>query len=296
MINFYKCCSENNIDVNKFYFCNSYVIVYSTSGNRYLVKKEFNNSKLYKYFESIDFNDYEKMIDCSYGCELYHYYGDSFIDKYGIAKSEILSLIDLHNKSFSYIDFDDNMKNKFYEFYKNKIDGCLKYYLKLQDEIEEMEFISPAYYLLLNNISKFYKLLHFASDKLNYINGLDSIRIREVLLVGNISIENYCYGEKKYFISFDEAKRDYLIFDLVSFYKNNIFKVDCISLIDLYNSKIKLNECEYAFFLLLICIPNILGFENSNFNNTVVVRNEVNYIDKTLKYLLEKDKENQKTN
>jgi len=298
MINYYKCCHDNNIDIDKIKIIGLWIIVYSNDYKMYLIKKcsKCNLNDLYSYFDGIGFDSYIKLINICGECELYPFYEEINIDNYGKAKEMILSLVDLHKKSYSFIDFDNEMKSNFYNYYKEKIEQVMNYYLKLQDDIEEMDFIAPPYYLLLNNVSKFYKLLHIAYDKLNYINNLEIIRIREVLLVGDLSLNNFLYGKDKSFISFDNCEKDYIIFDLVSFYKENYCNFDCISLIDIYNSHIHLSDVEFNFFILLIAIPNILKFNKSNFDNTILVRKEINYVDKTLKYILEKDKENQKTN
>ena len=294
MINFYEVCNYYDIEINRVKIDKSFVFIYSND-KIYLIKKKCNKD-IYSYFDSINFNGYINNIGYYNEYELCCFYEDKCIESYGKAKELILTLSDLHNKSHSYIDFDTSRKEDIYNVYKNKINECMNYYLKLQDSIEEMEFILPQYYLLLINISKFYKLLHFASSKLDEFYNIDSIHIRDVMLVGNLSLDNYCCGEKKYFIDYSLSKRDYLVYDLVSFYRNNYLNLDCKSLIDYYDSLIHLNDEERNLFLLIISIPNIIEFNHSNFDNTFLVRNEINYVLKTMRFVLEENKENQKAN
>ena len=296
MIDLYKCCRDNNIVINSLKKYDDNIIIYSNKDNIYLVKNSnISLDELFKYFADISFTGFELPIKVCNGYEIYFFYDELIFDKYRKAKELINCLIDLHSKGFSYIDFSDEKKEQIYNSYLNKIESVFSFYLKLHDSIEEMLFINPAYYLLLNNISKIYKLLRLSRINLDKWYKSSNNRIRECILVNNYCLNNFCCGKKKFFINWDNYKRDLLIFDFVDFYKNNYFYFDTISLFDEYNSKIKLGIEEANLLFSIICIPDLIDFNLSIYDNTLNVRKLINYVEVTTKFVLEEYKKYQET-
>ena len=291
MINFYKCCRENNIVINRIKFISDMVIIYSFD-NLYLIKNHnIDIESIISYLNGIDFKGFDVPIKIENDYELYNFDNELLLDNYSKGKELVKTLIDLHNKSFSYIEYSNEKKNKIYNLYLDKINECFSFYMNLQDYIEEMSFIYPAYYLLLLNISKFYKLLNYGKKFLDKWYESNVLRFRESFLVENVKLENFYCGQRKNFINWDKSKRDLLIFDFVSFYKCNYDNFDIISLFDFYNSKITLSSEEYYLFFSLISTFEMIEFNESNYINTIKVRKVINYVDKTLRFILEKYEE-----
>ena len=166
----------------------------------------------------------------------------------------------------------------------------MKYYLDLHDYIEEIEYFNPEEYLLIKNLSKFYHLLRLARYKLDNWYQNSNNKYREVLLLGNVSLNNFIFGNKSYFISFDRSTRGNIVYDLVDFYQNEM--LDFNYLFEEYNI---LNDNEKNLFYSLISIMPKIKFTNNHYDNTLNTRKIIDYIDNTL-YLLEEDEKNQETN
>ena len=293
MINYIKYCRENNIVIDRVELFSNYALVYSEDGIFLIKKNNVDVKKIFNYFKSINFDYFIFPTIVKDNYEIYKYYPEYLFDKYGKAKELINVLIELHTKSFSYTEYSDVEKANIYNIYKEKIDNCFTYYLNLQDSIEEMNIIMPSYYLILNNISKFYKLLRFAKYYLEEFYNDDNNHYREAFLVENTSLSNFWFSEKKNFIDLDESKRDLLIFDFVNFYNENYNDIDIISLFNYYNSKVQLNSLELNLFFMFISIPTIIEFTNSDFANVLKVRDAICYVDKALNFISEKNKEDQ---
>ena len=297
MINYHRCCDENNITIRSIDFVFDLIFVKSIDNNIYVLKD--NNKDLrfiFEYLKGINFNGFELPINIGNDYELYQFHNEFPFDSYEKAKEFINLLVDLHTKSFSYIDYITEKKEKLYNFYSNEIDNRFSFYLNLQDSIEEMEFIYPAYYLLLNNISNFYKLLKFARMYLDKWYKSENLHYREVMLIGNARLNNFCCGDKKYFISWDDANKDLIIFDFNNFYRSNYDEIDIYSLFEYYNSKIKFSNDEMNLFFSIISIIDVADFSASNFENTLKIRKLISYVEKTLIFVSEEYKKNQKTN
>ena len=291
MINYYKCCYDNNIHIDRLEIFSKYVLVYSDKDIFLIKSHNIDIDKLFRYFKVINFVGYIYPIKVTDDYELYRYYSDCSLDVYDKAKEIINTLVDLHTKSYSFFEYSPSEKEKIYDLYNEKIDKCFSYYLNLQDSIEEMEIIKPSYYLLLNNVSKFYKLLNLSKNYLDKFYNSDNNHYREALLVGNTVFSNFSFSDKKYFIDWDESRRDLLVWDFIFFYKENYKYIDAIGLYDYYNSKISLSDNELNLFFTIISIPEVIDFSGTEFTNTIRVRDTINYVDTTLSFMLEKNKE-----
>ena len=126
-----------------------------------------------------------------------------------------------------------------YEELNKKIDETRNYYLKINDIIDQEEFINPSHYLLIRNISLFYSMLNYSQNTLN--NWYDKIKsaksIRVVLLHNNIDIDHLIINENKYLISWDKAYFDNPIYDIEMFYHKYYQDIELIDTLYLYDRK-----------------------------------------------------------
>ena len=193
-------------------------------------------------------------------------------------KSKLFNkIINIHSIKKDYFKFDKDLYDKL----NKKISDTYKYYLELQDKIEEMDFPKPAEYLLINNISSIYKLLNYSKDKLDSISS-NSLIIKS-LIVNKI---NFIDKDNIYF-NYDYFTRDLLVYDLDMIYRN-------IGYLEL--DKYELDLDNLNLLLCLISIPEEIFLNKSNYINTINIRKLINYVNKTFNFCLEKDKENEKAN
>jgi len=240
--------SKYNIKINKIEKYNDYAII----NNKYLYKnKKDSNESLYKYFDSINYNYNKQINDYTDNYELYYYKDFNIIDSMNL----------LHSKTLSYEEIN-------IEELANEIDNLMKYYLKLQDMIEEIEYPRIDYMYMIENISMFYKILNKSKYYLDKCIDLKSIR--KCLIINTYN---------NHFINYDNCCEDILIKDYVCLYKNNI-------VFDLNDIK-----DEIYLFYYFICIPNRLEFNKDYYTNIKVIEKELNYINRTLIFLEEYEKD-----
>lgn len=263
MNDIYEYFNKNGIKINKIKNKNNYSII----DDKYLIKEK---SKI--NFSSLP------LIDSYNDYEIYRYYEDNCIDK---NKRILLLLEDIHKRDISYdINYDD-----LYNSINNKIDVLMNYYLKLQDDLESLIYTRNDYILLLENISLFYKILSISKEKNDYWYSIKDKRIRKCLCLNNIDLDNFIINDKDYIIDSSLCSNDLIIMDYIKLYRNNL-SID----------NIDLNEREFYLLLTYICIPYMISFSNNISDNIKIIKEEVNYINKTINYVLEKDKEYQETN
>lgn len=289
---------EYNLNTRKLTYLDNYVVIDSYDDGKHLLKmKDSNKKDLFNYLEQIRY-DYFVPLENNYNdyYELYPYYSDNISDEYVKAKELIYALALLHLKTTSYVDYNEIDFKEIYEELDNKIDNTMMYYLDLQDYLEGIDFLSPAQFLLMKNISSFYKLLRIAKHKLEDWYNIGNRNIREVLLIKNVGLDNFRVGEKSYFIDYKDSSKGFVIYDLISFYKREAINVDFPSLFALYNSKYQLKVDEVNLFYAVISIPEKIVFSKNNYQDTIKVKKIVDYVLLTLSFLSKENKENQKTN
>ena len=283
-------------DIIKINYYSDYVII-ETKSKKYLYKNKIDCMvELIDFFKKIRYDYYLPIInDCSDDFELYEYYDEYDIKKESKLDIMIDALLLLHIKSTNYVElFKEDMKI-IYDDIIFKIDYLMKYYLDLQDYIEMSYFPKPALYLLINNISKFYELLNLSRMYIEKWFEKENFKSKNVLLINELSNDNFVISDKIYFKNFSKVKRDLFIYDLVNFYKNNYKNKNVVHLINKYSKRFIISEEEYNLFYSLICIPDKIQFINNNLDDLKNVREEVNYVDFTINYISEKNKENKKT-
>ena len=65
-----------------------------------------------------------------------------------------------HTKTTIFRELNELDRLDIYDSNLEYLDNIMKYYLDLQDGIDELKYIREDYYLLLINISKIYKLIN----------------------------------------------------------------------------------------------------------------------------------------
>ena len=292
MNNYTDFIKECGILVKNIGYLNGKFIITSEDGKKYLLLSK--NKDIFSYLKNIDYSFYIEPFKSNDYFDLFEYNDDIVDDDYKKGKEIIYALSILHCKTYSFSDNND--LNNILEKYKYEIEESLKYYLDLQDYIDELDFLSPQYYLLILNISNIYKILQYGKKIIDELLTKDSLSIRKSICVGNCSCDNFVSEKNKYFIDWTNASNNYIIYDFVSFYKSNFSRIDMNSLFDIYNDKILLSNDEFNLLVGIICIPKIIHFTKNNYKNTLMVRELVDYVSKTYEFVLEKNEKYEKTN
>ena len=128
---------------------------------------------------------------------------------------------------------------------------------------------------------------------------LKPTKIRKAYVFHNASLDNFKRGKKSYFLDISFCKKDFVIYDFISFYQCDVLRLDMFSFYQRYYRSFPLRDDEEKLLLCFLCIPNKISFKDSVYHNTVSLQKELNVRDKTFQFVascLEKDKENQEAN
>ena len=176
----------------------------------------------------------------------------------------------------------DNYKYIYEEINKN-IEDILNYYNTFMDNIETFIYMSPSNYLIARNISFIYSAINYAKRSIDYWYKLieNKRKVRVVTNHNNLSLEHYIKNDKPYLISWERAKIDMPIYDLINIYNNHYLEFDFTELLDIYLSKYPLSKEELVLFLTIISIPKKIKNNNSEYKNVLNIRRELDYIYKT---------------
>ena len=266
-------------DIKKITYKKDYSIIETSTNKKYIIiKKIKNKEKLYDYLTSINYNLYKKPLNINDEYEIF------FLDDLE-EESITNALITLHYLTEEFRECSEEDLKKIKEKIMFNLDKCYKYYLNLQDEIENMSFPPPDKYLLINNISQIYKLLEVSKYRLD---NLELNSLREVILINNF--DNNIF---KNIIDFNYYSKDIFVYDLEKLYKKDYknFK----DVLKKYNDKLKISKEEWNLLSILISIPEEVTLENNHYNDCIKIRNLINYVNYTFSFLSEEDEKYKET-
>lgn len=266
-------------DIKKITYKKDYSIIETSTNKKYIIiKKRKNKEKLYDYLTSINYNLYKKPLNIN---DKYEIFSLDNLEEGSITNA----LITLHYLTEEFRECSKDDLKKIKEKIMFNLDKCYKYYLNLQDEIENMSFPPPDKYLLINNISQIYKLLEVSKYRLD---NLELNSLREVILINNF--DNNIF---KNIIDFNYYSKDVFVYDLEKLYKKDYknFK----DVLKKYNDKLKISKEEWNLLSILISIPEEVTLENNHYNDCIKIRNLINYVNYTFSFLSEEDEKYKET-
>lgn len=274
------------------------VKIITTTKDRYCLKlKESSTSNVYSYLNNHNFNNYVPPInDYNDPYELYPYIAEKNLDRETKALDLIYTISLLHTKTTTYQEINLDQIKQLYEDISNQINNLLMYYYDLQDYIENKEYMSPAEYYLIRNINRIYISLNNAKyDITNWYKLKEkSKQERQVLLHNNVSLEHFLENDNSYLINWKNARQGNVVYDFLSFFKNDYKLLEMESLFDIYQSKYRYTEDEITLFSALLQIPWKITFKESNYINTLKVKDLLDYIEKANHLILKNHEKNQK--
>ena len=206
---------------------------------------------------------------------------DTPLEQKGNDLVDLVSL--LHNKTTYYKEVSEDTYKEIYENIKSNIDDLMYYYNNLYEIYFLDEFMSPSTYLLMRNISKLFSALKFCESELDNWYDLvkDEKKQRVCLVHNNLDLSHFLKSRQSYLISWEKAKVDTPVVDMVNFYKNEFFNLDFSSLLKKYFSKYEYNDSEKKLFFILISLPEKVAINEHEFESVKNIRKSLDYIMKT---------------
>lgn len=268
-------------------------ILETTSGN-FVVKKKPKNKDLYSifnYLKSRNFDYFPSIISSDSNLREESYVYDYVEENNYInpQKSEdLISLVGLlHSKTSFNKEVQEETYKEIYENIKNNILYLKDYYLKYYELFLKEIYMSPSKYQFVRNYSKISSALNFSEKELDEWYSLVSEKKSEriSLIHNNLSLDHYIRSDKDYLISWDYAKFDTPILDLVKLYQNNFWELEFSSIYKKYLSYAPLSESEQKLFFIIISLVPEIKFIDNEFECCKLMRKDLDYIFKTELFL-----------
>lgn len=265
-------------------------ILETTSGN-FVVKKSEKNKDLqsiFNYLKSRSFDYFPKcLIDTRDDTLVYEYVEDDGVINPQKSEDLINLVALLHSKTSFNKEVSEEVYKEIYENIKNNILYSKDYYLKYYELFLHDIYMSPSKYEFVRNYSKIISALNFSENELdNWYNLVKEKKNERISLIhNNLSLDHYIRNDKDYLISWDNAKFDTPILDLVKLYQNNFWELEFESIYKKYLSITNLSEQEQKLFFIIISLVPEINFEGTEFECCKKMRKQLDYIFKTESFL-----------
>lgn len=244
-------------------------------------KREIDN--IYNYLLSRSFDYFPEVLNEDDEYIYYRYIND--IDEPREQKMvDLVNLVSLlHNKTTFYKEVDIDNYKYIYENISKEIEDTYSYYNIVMDNIENEVYMSPSNYLIARNITIIYNALRYSKRNIDrwYKMIENSRKLRVVMTHNNLSLDHYLKNDRPYLISFDRARIDMPLNDLVSLYKKHYLDFEFSDLLKIYLSKYPLSESEMILFLTIISIPDKIPNNDSEYMRVLSIRRIIDYVYKT---------------
>ncbi len=298
MNNIKKVIEKYNLYSHNYTFKNSVRILNTNQGRVVIKEKKKDKQKLYNYLLSRNFNHFLRSEKEGEKYEFFPFIEEVSISDEQKALDLVVVLSILHIKTTFYKENNLDDIKQIFEDTNERIDYLYNYYHELQDAIETKVFMSPSEYLLMRNISKVYQALEFS--KYTIRKWYDSIKLKKssryVLLHKNVSIDHFLMGkDTEDFISWDKAELGLVIYDFISFYKNDYLKFDMNKLYDVYQSKYHFTKEEELLFFSILAIPDKIDLNHSMMNGCMKIYEWVEYLERTGVFISKQQKAKETT-
>ena len=281
-----------NIKVNKIRKISNITVI----NNKYVLKKMHRKSHFYDYLISRNFNNFPKIysnVDDEY--ELMDYIDNQEMPKEQKIEDIVYIMSILHlSTSFDKPTDLDHIK-EIYENTIEKLNELEKYYLNIQDYIEEEIYMTPSNYLLIRNISLIYKCINTSRKYLDkwYKVAEKNRNFRYAYIHGNLKESHILENNGIYLISWDKSKIDLPVKDIEILYRNSYNNLDIDKLLLIYERKYPLLKEEKSLLFSNLLIPNKIDISDHEIDKLKKISNLILYLEKTYRYL---ENDSEKTN
>lgn len=260
-------------------------ILDSTKGS--FVIKAKSNEKVkdaYNYLISRNFDYFPKLAgENRSDVNVFEYVDDIPMPKEQKASDLIDIVALLHNKTSYYKEITEDKYKEIYEGLNNNIIYTKNYYDMLYYKLIEEVIPSPSHYLLLRNMYKVFAALDFAHEELE--NWYEYVKLekkqRVAFIHNNLEIDHFIRNSKGYLVSWEKAKIDSPILDLINFYQKEYMNLDFETLFIKYMRSYPLNKEEQKLLFIVLSIPPIIKLEGGEYVVVSKLREQLDYIFKT---------------
>ncbi len=262
--------------------------IIDTDEKKYVIKKQNRKADPFGYLQIRNFNNFPQVyssIDDE--IELMDYIEDKATPKE--QKLQDLVYLDsiLHTKTTFYKTVDEDYIKEIYEQIIDRQNMMYQYYSDLQNMIELELYMSPANYLLIRNISMIYYAINQSRE---YIEKWYSIikeekKVRYAYIHGNLEEKHLIEAADLYFISWDQSRIDFPIYDLEIFYRKSFLDISISEILEIYELKYPLKKEEQYLLNALLLIPDKIDITTTEYLKTKQVTNLILYTEKTLSFL-----------
>lgn len=261
------------------------MIVDSTSGSFVIKLKSDNKVKeAYNYLKSRNFDYFPALAsDLRDDVNVFQYVPEIEMPR----EQKALDMVDLvallHNKTTYYKEITEDKYKEIYDNLMNNILYMKNYYDNIYTILIEEIYMSPSHYLLMRNIYKIYAALDFCQQELDkwYDEAKSDLKTRVAFVHNNLETDHFIKNDKDYLISWENAKIDSPILDLITFYQKEYINLDFESLLDRYWKNYPYLEKEKQLFFIVISLPPIIKLEDDEMKATKNIRKKLDYIFKT---------------
>ena len=253
--------------------------------NQIVIKPRVNYDimKSYNYLKSRAFDYFPYPIEIDGDYEIYPYI-DNIDEPIGQSAQDLMYLISLlHSKTTFYREIDTDRIKEIYESIADKVIYLDNYYNNLIDNIEREVYMSPSGYLIARNINIIFGSIYYVKENIEKWYKLveNKNNIRNVFIHGNINLDHYRKSDKPYLISFNKARIDSPIYDLLSFYKNHYLNIDFKDLFKFYESKYPLKEEERLLLFTYMAIHPVIEINENEYKMCIKINKIIDYLYKT---------------
>ena len=259
-------------------------------------KKKYDIDKIYKYLDDHNFGYYLKPYKITTSELYFDYLSKKNLDNDELAKHLIYALSDLQNKTTIYKEIDKDKLKEEYDNFKNKIVYLEKYYLNLQDMLENKVYYAPSEYLFIRNVSSIYSTLNYSKELLEswYKLMKDKKTERYVYAHGKCELDHFISSSNDYFISLEKAHLERPTYDFLNFFKKNYNDTDMFSNFKLYQHRYHYKEEEYLYFLINLTVLDKIDIYPSSLEKCLELREFFDRIELTRDFILKNKKDKEK--
>ncbi len=257
--------------------------IVNTNEGRYIYKDSKIDDNILNYLKSRNFDYLPEIIGKEEDYQI-----SKYVDGFDIPNEQkMLDLVKLvallHSKTTHYKEIDINDYEEIYEDLDNNLKFLYGYYTDLITTIESKVYMSPSELLLARNISKIYQVIEKDKERLEkwHEQVKEKRKQRNVVLHNNLKLDHFIRNNNSYLISWDKAKIGNPVFDLYKLYNNHILDFDFSDILREYEKSYPLLKDEKELFYVLISLPDIIKFQDTEYNMCKKISHTLDKIYKT---------------
>jgi len=264
--------------------------ILETTSGKFLVKDKGKGDikKLFNYLISRNFDNFPSLIDGNRSeLNIFEYVEDTQTPR----EQKALDLVDvvsnLHTKTTYYKEVSEDEYKRIYEDVLNNINYLSESYNKEFERIIHEIYMSPSDYLLIRNSTQILGSIEFCKKELEeWYKLVQDLRKQRVALIhNNLSIDHLVRNQKDFLVSWEKSRVDSPVLDILSFYNNEFHGLEFEELISRYLQRYPLNEDEKKLLFIVLALPKEVDLKGSEFNKTINVSRNLDYIYKTERLL-----------